>query len=96
MRSAARVEREGPLAVLLCDVDELKAINDESGHDAGDRALCRVGEALVAAAAARPGSLVGRLAGDEFCVIMEGGSLDDARALASAALALSQGRGTAL
>ena len=80
-------EREGTLAVLLCDVDELKAINDESGHDAGDRALRRVGDALVAAAAARPGSLVGRLAGDEFCVIMEGGSLDDARALASAALA---------
>ena len=86
-------EREGTLAVLLCDVDELKAINDESGHDAGDRALRRVGDALVAAAAARPGSLVGRLAGDEFCVIMEGGSLDDARELASAALATLSGAG---
>ncbi len=86
-------EREDTLAVLLCDVDELKAINDESGHDAGDRALRRVGDALVAAAAARPGSLVGRLAGDEFCVIMEGGSLDDARELASAALATLSGAG---
>ncbi len=73
--------------MLLCDVDELKAINDESGHDAGDRALQRVAEALVAAAAARPGNLVGRLSGDEFCVVMEGATLEDARELAGATLA---------
>jgi diguanylate cyclase (GGDEF)-like protein len=87
-RAVARAgERDTPLAVLLCDVDELKAINDEAGHDAGDRALRTVAEALVAAAAARPGNLVGRLSGDEFCVVMEGASLDDARALAAATLA---------
>jgi diguanylate cyclase (GGDEF)-like protein len=80
-------DRTGALAVLLCDVDELKAINDEEGHDAGDRALRSVAEALVAAAAARPGNLVGRLAGDEFCVIMEGGTLEDARGLAATTLA---------
>jgi diguanylate cyclase (GGDEF)-like protein len=80
-------ERATPMAVLLCDVDELKAINDEAGHDAGDRALRSVAEALVAAAAARPGSLVGRLSGDEFCVLMEGASLDDARAVGTATLA---------
>ena len=86
-RAAARVdERGGSLAVLLCDLDELKAINDEHGHDAGDRALQRVGDALVAAAAARPGCLVGRLAGDEFCVVIEDAGIDAARALASAAL----------
>ena len=93
-RSSAPAGREATLAVLLCDVDELKAINDEAGHDAGDRALRRVAEALVAAAAARPGNLVGRLAGDEFCVVMEGAGLDDARALAAAALAdLVEGNG---
>jgi diguanylate cyclase (GGDEF)-like protein len=87
-RAVARAtERKVPLAVLLCDVDELKVINDEAGHDAGDRALQRVGEALVAAAAARPGNLVGRLSGDEFCVVMEGASVEDARALANATLA---------
>jgi diguanylate cyclase (GGDEF)-like protein len=80
-------ERDTPLAVVLCDVDELKAINDQDGHDAGDRALRTVAEALVAAAAARPGSLVGRLSGDEFCVVMEGATLEDARALGSATLA---------
>jgi diguanylate cyclase (GGDEF)-like protein len=76
-------ERGGDLAVLLCDVDELKAINDAAGHAAGDRALRHVGEALVAAAATRPGSLVGRLAGDEFCIVIEGGTLANARALAA-------------
>jgi diguanylate cyclase (GGDEF)-like protein len=81
------LERDATLALLLCDVDELKAINDEYGHDGGDRALQRVAEALVAAAATRPGNLVGRLAGDEFCVVMEGATLDDARALAAATLA---------
>ena len=51
-RAVARaVERDAALALLLCDVDDLKAINDEHGHDGGDRALRRVGEALVAAAA---------------------------------------------
>src|ERR671914_1172217 len=87
-RAVARaVEREAALALLLCDLDDLKAINDEHGHDGGDRALRRVGEALVAAAATRPGNLVGRLSGDEFCVVMEGAGLDHARALAGAALA---------
>jgi diguanylate cyclase (GGDEF)-like protein len=76
-------ERGSDLAVLLCDVDELKAINDAAGHAAGDRALRRVGEALVAAAATRPGCLVGRLAGDEFCIVVDGGALADARAIAA-------------
>jgi diguanylate cyclase (GGDEF)-like protein len=92
-RAVARAtDRNVSLSVLLCDVDELKAINDEAGHDAGDRALQRVAEALVAAAAARPGNLVGRLSGDEFCVVMEGGTLEQARELAAATLAnLSEG-----
>ena len=87
-RAVARAaDRNARLAALLCDVDELKAINDAAGHDAGDRALQRVAEALVAAAASRPGNLVGRLSGDEFCVVMEGATLDEARELASATLA---------
>jgi diguanylate cyclase (GGDEF)-like protein len=87
-RAVARAaDRKVPLAVLLCDVDELKAINDDAGHDAGDRALQRVAKALVVAAAARPGSLVGRLSGDEFCVVMEGASVEQARELGGATLA---------
>jgi diguanylate cyclase (GGDEF)-like protein len=87
-RAVARaLERGAELALLLCDVDELKAINDDHGHDGGDRALRSVGEALVAAAATRPGNLVGRLSGDEFCVVMEGATLEHARAVAAATLA---------
>ena len=79
-------ERGGELALLLCDLDGLKAINDERGHEAGDRALKAVAEALVAAAAEHPGSLVGRLSGDEFCVLIEGEGLDAARDAGGAAL----------
>ena len=47
------------LTLLVCDVDELKTINDERGHHAGDRALRRVGQALVKAAAPVPGRVRG-------------------------------------
>jgi diguanylate cyclase (GGDEF)-like protein len=65
-------QRRGPLTLLLCDVDGLKDINDAHGHYAGDRALCRVAEALELAAAPVSAALVGRLAGDEFCLLLEG------------------------
>jgi diguanylate cyclase (GGDEF)-like protein len=87
-RAAARAtERGSGLAVLLCDVDELKTINDTRGHEAGDQTLRSVAEALVAAGADHPGTIVGRLSGDEFCVVIEGAGLDAARAVADAALA---------
>lgn len=60
----------GSAAVLFCDLDRLKAVNDRHGH--------AVGDALLAAAAARlrdvvdPGALVGRLGGDEFVVFLPG------------------------
>ena len=41
----------GSPALVLCDIDDLKQVNDRGGHAAGDRALCRAAEALVAAAA---------------------------------------------
>ena len=59
-------------AACVCDVDELKAINDARGHHAGDRALKRVAEALVAAASAHPSAMPARLSGDEFAVVLEG------------------------
>jgi diguanylate cyclase (GGDEF)-like protein len=86
-RASSRAAYRGTeLTVLLCDMDNLKAINDFRGHDVGDEALVRVGEALVGAGAGIPGTFVGRLSGDEFCVILEGGGLKIARELAMAAL----------
>ncbi|GAA4405843.1 GGDEF domain-containing protein [Tsukamurella soli] len=52
--------------LAMIDVDGLKQVNDRYGHAAGDRLLCAVGEALLAAAP--PGAVVGRWAGDEFVV----------------------------
>ncbi len=70
------------LALLFCDLDGLKDVNDRHGHDAGDRALAAAGRALDDAAAGFPGSFTSRLGGDEFCVVMEGHGAEAARALA--------------
>jgi diguanylate cyclase (GGDEF)-like protein len=69
-------------ALVLCDIDDLKHVNDNGGHAAGDRALCRAAEALVAAAAPHGDAVVGRFGGDEFCVLLPSGTAEDARALA--------------
>ncbi len=81
-------ERSVPVAALLSDVDDLKSINDSRGHHAGDRALRRVGEALVAGASAYPGAMVARLAGDEFAVLLPGRTLADAKDVGATALTL--------
>ena len=39
-----------PPALVLCDIDDLKQVNDSGGHEAGDKVLCCVAEALVEAA----------------------------------------------
>jgi len=75
-----------PLAVLICDVDNLKELNDGSGHATGDAALVRVAKVLRQAIAGRAG-LACRLSGDEFCVLLENGGADAARIVAEAAIA---------
>jgi diguanylate cyclase (GGDEF)-like protein len=72
----------GSPALVLCDIDDLKQVNDRGGHAAGDRALRRAAEALVAAAAPYEDAVVGRFGGDEFCVLLPSGSAEDARAVA--------------
>jgi len=59
----------GVVAVLFCDVDELKATNDRLGHAAGDELLRAV--ASRAAAALRPADSLARFAGDEFVIVCE-------------------------
>ena len=70
---AGRVGR--PVPLLFIDVNGMKSLNDTFGHDAGDRALCEAARFLRAAV--RAGDLVGRLGGDEFCILLvEEGSTD--------------------
>lgn len=64
----SRRRRDREAAVLFCDLDGFKEINDGLGHDAGDRVLVEVGQRLTAAARAQ--DLVARIAGDEFVVLV--------------------------
>ena len=57
------------LAVLYVDLDNLKAINDTLGHDAGDAALLGVARALKSSFRAE--DTVARVGGDEFVVVWE-------------------------
>lgn len=67
-----RLERKGPfpVTVIMIDLDDLKAVNDQLGHAAGDALLRRAGEVL-AKAVDKP-NCAARIGGDEFAVVLPG------------------------
>jgi diguanylate cyclase (GGDEF)-like protein/PAS domain S-box-containing protein len=85
-RAIARARRSGrSLCVFYIDVDHFKEINDTFGHLAGDTALETVAERLQSAI---PGqSIIGRLSGDEFAVVIDGYSPDESGIVATSELA---------
>ncbi|MEU4893678.1 diguanylate cyclase CdgB [Streptomyces sp. NPDC044780] len=68
------------LAVLFCDLDGFKSINDRFGHHAGDAVLIEVARRL--SNGVRDGDTVARLGGDEFVVLADGLGRADAQDLA--------------
>lgn len=67
-----RLERKGPLPVtiLIVDLDDLKVVNDQLGHAAGDDLLRRLGEVLTSLVE-KPNHAA-RIGGDEFAVLLPG------------------------
>ncbi|MEZ7002796.1 diguanylate cyclase CdgB [Streptomyces sp. AD55] len=68
------------LAVLFCDLDGFKSINDRFGHNAGDAVLIEVARRL--GCGVRDGDTVARLGGDEFVILADGLGQADAEDLA--------------
>jgi diguanylate cyclase (GGDEF)-like protein len=78
---AARAVRYGhPLALVLCDLNGFKALNDAHGHAAGDAALEQIGGVL--SVGLRRADAAYRIGGDEFALLLPETSADDAAAVA--------------
>ncbi|PZT75685.1 MULTISPECIES: diguanylate cyclase CdgB [unclassified Streptomyces] len=76
----ARDDGAKGLAVLFCDLDGFKSINDRFGHHTGDAVLIEVARRL--STCVRDGDTVARLGGDEFVVLADGLGAADAADLA--------------
>ncbi|MDQ0474979.1 GGDEF domain-containing protein [Labrys wisconsinensis] len=77
-----RSDAGNPMALALVDLDRFKAINDLYGHAAGDECLRQIAERLPRAFGGA--SLIARIGGDEFAVLMTGSvAADLPRALAT-------------
>jgi diguanylate cyclase (GGDEF)-like protein len=65
----ARARRGGiTLGFVSFDIDHFKAVNDEFGHDAGDKVLVRLGQ--IFREQTRQGDFVGRMGGEEFVALL--------------------------
>ena len=67
---AQAAAEDTPLSVAFCDIDHFKSINDNHGHDTGDRILKMVADALSEGAG--EDAFVGRFGGEEFLILFDG------------------------
>jgi diguanylate cyclase (GGDEF)-like protein/PAS domain S-box-containing protein len=73
--------REGPIGLLMIDVDHFKEYNDHYGHPAGDAVLRQIAR-IVGESVRRGGELVARYGGEEFALLLPGSDLEAARSAA--------------
>lgn len=84
LAQAPRTEKQ--VAVLFCDLDAFKQVNDSMGHSVGDRLLCAVAERIKGCL--RAADTLARFGGDEFAIILQAiSSVDDATTVAQKVLA---------
>jgi diguanylate cyclase (GGDEF)-like protein len=77
----AKSARSGePFALLVVDLDGFKAINDTHGHAAGDACLQHF--TLMAQTRLRPGDMLARSGGDEFCILLPASTLREGAMIA--------------
>ncbi|MBU2703244.1 diguanylate cyclase (GGDEF)-like protein [Sporomusaceae bacterium BoRhaA] len=65
--------QDGPVGIVVCDLDCLKVINDTFGHSFGDQMICKA--ANVITEACRKEDIVARIGGDEFAIIVTNATL---------------------
>jgi diguanylate cyclase (GGDEF)-like protein len=77
----ARSERsDDPFSLLVIDLDGFKGINDTHGHAAGDACLQHF--TLMAQTRLRPGDMLARTGGDEFCIVLPSSTLREGAMIA--------------
>lgn len=74
------IKKESEYAVILMDLDHFKSINDQYGHEIGDRVLVQI--SAILARNVREQDTVGRFGGEEFILILNQHNLEDAYAVA--------------
>jgi len=68
LEKARAARAAAPIAAVCLDLDHFKRVNDQLGHDAGDRVLVRLG--VVLREQARPVDVIARLGGEEFVAVL--------------------------
>ncbi len=82
------VRREKPSTALMLDIDHFKRINDTYGHQAGDKVIKML--AALIRRCVRETDLAGRYGGEEFAIILNDSSVEDAKIVAERIRQLAQ------